>query len=158
VFWPRVRARALRAPVFLGSLQHQPGRCAPPAHRSFAASYSPPKLNKSIELGPPTSWAFFFPLDHRTSPAPCPAHHSFTASYSTQKLNKIYRTGAAHVMGFFLSTFADPSTNIVGSKLCTDATIGLNFFRFLFLSSYRFLFFLLFSYYSLSSYFSFLIF
>jgi hypothetical protein len=30
VFWPRVRARALRAPVFLGSLTHQKGRCAPP--------------------------------------------------------------------------------------------------------------------------------
>ncbi len=43
-FWPRVRARALRAPVFLGSLPCQRGRCAPPpAHRSFAASYSTPK-------------------------------------------------------------------------------------------------------------------
>ncbi len=29
-FWPRVRARALRAPVFLGSLPSQTGRCAPP--------------------------------------------------------------------------------------------------------------------------------
>jgi hypothetical protein len=29
-FWPRVRARALRAPVFLGSLKRQNGRCAPP--------------------------------------------------------------------------------------------------------------------------------
>jgi hypothetical protein len=27
-FWPRVRARALRAPVFLGSLTRQTGRCA----------------------------------------------------------------------------------------------------------------------------------
>ncbi len=36
-FWPRVRARALRAPVFLGSLPRPTGRCAPPAHRSFAA-------------------------------------------------------------------------------------------------------------------------
>jgi hypothetical protein len=34
-FWPRVRARALRAPVFLGSLPRQMG--------SFAASYSTPK-------------------------------------------------------------------------------------------------------------------
>ncbi len=40
-FWPRVRARALRAPVFLGSLTRQKGRCAPPpVRRSFAASYS----------------------------------------------------------------------------------------------------------------------
>ncbi len=29
-FWPRVRARALRAPVFLGSLPSPTGRCAPP--------------------------------------------------------------------------------------------------------------------------------
>ncbi len=29
-FWPRVRARALRAPVFLGLLTCQTGRCAPP--------------------------------------------------------------------------------------------------------------------------------
>ena len=34
-FWPRVRGRALRAPVFLGSLP-RPVR-APLAHRSFAA-------------------------------------------------------------------------------------------------------------------------
>jgi hypothetical protein len=41
-FWPRVRARALRAPVFLGSLTRQKGRCAPPppVHSSFAASHS----------------------------------------------------------------------------------------------------------------------
>ena len=45
-FWPRVRARALRAPVLLGSLPRKTGRCAPtppPAHRSFAASHSTPK-------------------------------------------------------------------------------------------------------------------
>ena len=29
-FWPRVHARALRAPVFLGALPRQTGRCAPP--------------------------------------------------------------------------------------------------------------------------------
>jgi hypothetical protein len=43
-FWPRMRVRGLRAPVFLGSLPRPTGRCAPPsAHRSFAASYLPPK-------------------------------------------------------------------------------------------------------------------
>ncbi len=42
-FWPRVRARALRAPVFWNSLPRQTGARAPPAHRSFAASYSTPK-------------------------------------------------------------------------------------------------------------------
>ncbi len=58
-----VRARALCAPVFFSSLPRQTGRCAPfPAHRSFAASQ---KYIKSIELGPPTSKAFFFPQDHR---------------------------------------------------------------------------------------------
>jgi hypothetical protein len=42
-FWPRVRARALHAPVFWGLLPRKTGRCAPPphAHRSFA--YSIPK-------------------------------------------------------------------------------------------------------------------
>jgi hypothetical protein len=44
-FWPRVRARALRAPVLLGLLTCQTGRCAPLAHGSFAASYSAPKNN-----------------------------------------------------------------------------------------------------------------
>ncbi len=33
-FLPRVRARALRAPVFLGSLPHLTGRCAPPPRPS----------------------------------------------------------------------------------------------------------------------------
>ncbi len=37
-FWPRVRARALRAPVFLGLIATANGALrAPPAHRSFAA-------------------------------------------------------------------------------------------------------------------------
>ncbi len=44
-FWPRVRARALRAPVFLGLLTRQTGRCAPP-HRSFAA---PSKIKKTFQ-------------------------------------------------------------------------------------------------------------
>jgi len=36
-FWPRVRTRAVRAPVFLSSLPPQTGRCAPPlpVHRSY---------------------------------------------------------------------------------------------------------------------------
>jgi hypothetical protein len=42
-FWPRVRAHALRAPVFLGLITCQTGRCAtPPPQRSLAASYLPP--------------------------------------------------------------------------------------------------------------------
>jgi hypothetical protein len=47
-FWPRVRARALRAPVFLGHMPRQTGRCAPPAHCSFAASYSYPKNKNNL--------------------------------------------------------------------------------------------------------------
>ncbi len=42
-FWPRVRARALRAPVILGSLTRQMGRCAPPLP-PIAASLLPPNL------------------------------------------------------------------------------------------------------------------
>ncbi len=39
---------SLRAPVFLSSLIHKTGRCAPPAHRSFAASYSSPKTKSKL--------------------------------------------------------------------------------------------------------------
>ncbi len=89
-FWPRVRARALHAPVFWGLLPRKTGRCAPPphVHRSFAASYSIPKnrykkkisnsgrprdglfrnkmLSFRLELRPPESWDSFFPLYHRS--------------------------------------------------------------------------------------------
>ncbi len=44
-FWPRVRARALRAPAFLGSVTWQTGRCTPP-YRSFGAP--PPPQKKTI--------------------------------------------------------------------------------------------------------------
>ncbi len=46
-FWPRVRARALRAPVFLGSLTRQTGRCAPPP--ATAASLLPQKKIKKFQ-------------------------------------------------------------------------------------------------------------
>ena len=83
---------------------------ASPAHRSFAASQ---KYIKSIELGPPTSKAFFFPLDHMQTaeaikyevPCPSPAHRSF----------------------------ADASGNILRSKLCAGATTRPYFFSYLFL-------------------------
>jgi hypothetical protein len=53
-FWPRVRARALRAPVFLSSLTHKTGRCAPlpPIAATLLLIY-PPKLSLRTELGPP---------------------------------------------------------------------------------------------------------
>jgi hypothetical protein len=63
-----VRARALRAPVFLGSLPRQTGRCAPPpAYRSSAVSYFTPKniLNLS-NLGRPRQGPFSF---HRNTEA-----------------------------------------------------------------------------------------
>jgi hypothetical protein len=62
-FWPRVRARALRAPVFLGSLTRQTGRCAPTpnAQHSFAASYSTPKnIYNLSNLGRPRQGLFSF--------------------------------------------------------------------------------------------------
>ncbi len=75
-----MRARALRAPVFSGSLTRQTGRCAPPPPLVAASLFliRPPKIYiKYIELGPPMSKGFFFPLDHRgyeiggpMSPAP----------------------------------------------------------------------------------------
>ncbi len=55
-FWPRVRTRALPAPVFLGSLTWQTGRSAPPPPPTptIAASLLliyPPKLSLRPELG-----------------------------------------------------------------------------------------------------------
>ena len=46
-FWPRVRARALRAPVFLGPLVRQTGRCAPPPP-PIAASLLPQKYRNKL--------------------------------------------------------------------------------------------------------------
>jgi hypothetical protein len=118
-----VRARALRAPVFLSSLPRKQGAARHPPPRPTQLrcfSFDPQKYIKSIELGPPTSKAFFFPLDHmQTEEAmkcevtcPRPAHRSF----------------------------ADPSSNILGSKLCTGATIRPIFFGFSFFVFWSFLF------------------
>ncbi len=84
------------------------GALRAPAHRSFAASYSTPKnIYNLSNLGRPCQGLFSF---HWTTeamkyevPCPRPTHHSF----------------------------ADPSGNIFGVKLCTDATIRPYFFRFL---------------------------
>ncbi len=58
-----MRARALRAPVFLSSLPPQTGRCAPLPRPSQLRCFlfDPQKYIKSIELGPPRSRVFFFP-------------------------------------------------------------------------------------------------
>jgi len=70
-FWPRVRVRALRAPVFLGSLARQTGAARPPA---IAASLLPQKLKKNYcisrnkmlpfrpKLGLPVPRVYIFPL------------------------------------------------------------------------------------------------
>ncbi len=128
-----MRARALRAPSFLGSLPRQTGRCAPPAHRSFAASYLTQKniLNLS-NLGRPRQGLFSF---HRTTEAmkyevPCPSPRPSQLRWSF-------------------------SGNILGSKLCIGATIRPKFFRFsLFCIAFGsvlfvILFFLIYSYSSL---------
>ncbi len=89
--------------------------------------FYPQKYIKSVELGPPTSRAFFFSQEHRGyelwgPPAPRIANRSF----------------------------ADPSGNILGSKLCTGATIRPNFFFGFFFSIVfgSFLFIILFLFYS----------
>ncbi len=72
-----MRARALRAPVFLGLLTWKTGRCAPSPPLVAASLFliQPPKIYvKYIELGPPTSRVFSF---HWTTEAmkeevPCP--------------------------------------------------------------------------------------
>jgi hypothetical protein len=80
----------------------------------------------SVELGPPRSRAFFFPQEHRGyeiwgQPAPRIAYRSF----------------------------ADPSGNILGSKLCTGATKRPNFFWFFFSIVFgSFLFIILFPFFS----------
>jgi hypothetical protein len=86
------------------------------------------------------------------APPPRPPIAASLLLIQPPKIYKIYRTWAAHVKGFFLPldhmqteeaikyevpcprpahhSFADPSGNILGSKLCTGATKRPNFFRF----------------------------
>ncbi len=87
-FWPRVRAHALRAPVFLGSLPHQTGRCAsPPAHRSFAASYSALKnIYNLSNLGHPRQGLFSIHSEAKLYNVPC--HHS--CADPTSDINDTY--------------------------------------------------------------------
>ena len=128
-FWPRVRAHALRAPVFLGSLPHQTGRCAsPPAHRSFAASYSALK-----NLGRPRQglFSFHWTTEAMRSPAPRPAP-------------------SGNILGSKVYTSATIRTNFFGFSFLQLLDLFLSLFSFfsyllfnffLFFSSYLFLFF-----------------
>jgi hypothetical protein len=86
-FWPRVRARALRAPVFLDTLSRQLGATRPPPiaasllhiHRPKNINLLFPDTKASFrpELGPPGS--IIFPLDHRVEALKfnirCPSPH-----------------------------------------------------------------------------------
>ncbi len=54
-FLPRVRARALRAPVFLGSLMRKTGRCAAPAPPMAASLILSAKL-MILERKPREKW------------------------------------------------------------------------------------------------------
>ena len=134
-----MRARALRAPVFLDSLPRQTGRCAPPAHRSFAASYSIPKNRlKTIELvlRPSASWAFFVLLDHRGEiwgPLPSPRQSQLRWSFWRYEEKGFYfyacRTHIGHSEGFFEG--ASLFFTHLGSKLCIGATIRPKFASFI---------------------------
>ncbi len=100
------------------------GAARPPALRSFAASYFTPKniLNLS-NLGRPRQGPFSF---HRNTEA---------MKYKVPRIAN--------------RSFADPSGNILGSKLCTGATIRPNFFLFFFSIVFgSFLFIILFPFYS----------
>jgi hypothetical protein len=65
-FWPRMRVRALRAHVFLGSITCQTGRCAPPPHpwqlRCAPKNKNKYSRNKILpfwpELRPPGAYIF----------------------------------------------------------------------------------------------------
>ncbi len=61
-FWPRVRARKLRAPVFLGSLTRKTGALRAPVHRSFAASHLPPKTFPQARTRAARGVLYIFPL------------------------------------------------------------------------------------------------
>jgi hypothetical protein len=77
-FWPRKRA-----PVFLGSLPCQTGRCAPPPpdHRSFAASYSTPKnIYMLSNLGRLRQGLFSIHWTTEAMEVPCPPASPIAAS------------------------------------------------------------------------------
>jgi hypothetical protein len=83
-----VRARALRAPVFLSSLPPPNGALrAPPPRPSqlHCFLFDPQKYIKSIQLSPPTSRTFFFPLYRRGYEVPCPPVPPLPAIFWGQK-------------------------------------------------------------------------
>jgi hypothetical protein len=88
-FWPRVRARALRAPVFLSSLPPPNGAlCDPPSRSSqlHCFLFDPQKYIKSIQLWPPTSRTFFFPLYRRGYVVPCPPSRPFRQYFGVKSI------------------------------------------------------------------------
>jgi hypothetical protein len=90
------------------------GAARPPPSQLRCFLFDPQKYLHSIELGPPTSRAFFYPVDHRGyeigSPLPPrPTHRSFAVS----------------------------SGNVFGVNLCTNATRRPNVLGFFFFYSFR---------------------
>jgi hypothetical protein len=141
-FWPRVRARELRAPVFLSSLPRKTGRCAPPSPHIAAALLliRPPKIYKL----------------YRTWPPPPPHVKGFFLSIGPHADWRGYEMWGplppprpSQLRWSFQQYF--------GAKLCTGATIRPNFFGFSFFSfwifsfCYSLLFLLSFLFYSYSS-------
>ncbi len=61
-FWPRVRARALCAPVFLGLLTRKTGALRATVHRSFAASDLLPKNFPQARTRAARGVLYIFPL------------------------------------------------------------------------------------------------
>ncbi len=148
-------------PSFWAHCHTNQGAARPPPIEASLLVIQPPKPKKICRIRAPHVMGFYFPLDHRGHEigSPLPPAPPIAASLFLilpPKLNKIYRTGAAHVMGFFLSagsqglrnrksptprppphcSFADPSSNILGSKLCTGATKQSFDLFFLLISSY----------------------
>ena len=135
-----MRARALRAPVFLSSLPPQTGRCAPPPCPSQLRcfSFDPQKYIKSIQLGQPTSKAFFTPLDHMQTaeamkyevpwPRPSQLRGSFPQYFGVKIMCRCDHT--PYFFRFFFSIFLD----LFFLLFCSFSSLLFNFF--LFFSSY----------------------
>ncbi len=97
-------------PSFWAHCHPKRGAAPPPPSQLRCFSFNPHKYRKSIQLGPPTSKAF-------------------SLHWTTCRLQRLWNMrslGPAH------RSFADPSRNILGSKVCAGATIRPNFFGFSF--------------------------
>ncbi len=116
-FWPRMRARALRAPVFQGSLLRAPPR--PSQLRCFL--FDPQKYLHSVKLGTPTSRAFFYPLDHRGYEIGSPSlsfYFSFSFSSYSSLLILLFLSLLILLVGAILLLLLLPFLIHLGSNSC----------------------------------------